>query len=110
MCRAKISKKRKAAWTAGCEDPRLTKIGSTMYLAYTAFNGVDPWRAALSSISVKDFIAKRWDKWQKPQLITPDPVQDKDTCILPEKIKRPVHGHASHRPDDMRRLFGLARL
>ncbi|MDE1925306.1 MAG: hypothetical protein KGH79_03990 [Patescibacteria group bacterium] len=78
--------KKKGGAAAGCEDPRLTKIGSTLYLAYTAFNGVDPWRAALSSISVKDFLAERWDKWQKPQLITPDPVQDKDTCILPEKI------------------------
>lgn len=71
---------------SGCEDPRITRIGNTIYLAYTAFNGVDPWRAALSSISVKDFVARRFDKWSKPQLITPDMVQDKDTCILPEKI------------------------
>ena len=71
---------------SGCEDPRLTRIGNTVYLAYTAYNGVDPWRSALSSISVKDFVANKWDKWSQPQLVTPDPVQDKDTCILPEKV------------------------
>jgi len=71
---------------SGCEDPRLTRIGNTVYLAYTAYNGVDPWRSALSSISVKDFVANKWDKWSPPQLVTPDPVQDKDTCILPEKV------------------------
>ncbi len=72
---------------SGCEDPRLTRIGSTIYLVYTAFNGVDPWRVALSSISVKDFVANRWDKWEKPQLVTPDPVQDKDAALVPEKIR-----------------------
>ncbi len=72
---------------SGCEDPRLTRIGSTIYLVYTAFNGVDPWRVALSSISVKDFVDNRWDKWEKPQLVTPDPVQDKDAALVPEKIR-----------------------
>ena len=71
---------------SGCEDPRLTRIGNTIYLAYTAYNGADPWRAALSSISVKDFVAKRFDKWSAPQLVTPDNVQDKDTCLLEEKV------------------------
>lgn len=70
----------------GCEDPRLTRIGSTIYMVYTAFDGKNPWRAALSSISVKDFVAEKWEKWSMPQLITPDPVQDKDTALLPEKI------------------------
>jgi beta-1,2-mannobiose phosphorylase / 1,2-beta-oligomannan phosphorylase len=70
----------------GCEDPRLTKIGNTIYMVYTAFDGQNPWRAALTTISVKDFVAHKWEKWTPPQLITPDPVQDKDTCLLPEKI------------------------
>jgi predicted GH43/DUF377 family glycosyl hydrolase len=84
--REDFEKKKQDGAPSGCEDPRLTRIGNTIYLAYTAFNGVDPWRAALSSISVKDFVANKWEKWEKPQLITPDPVQDKDTAILPEKI------------------------
>jgi len=72
--------------TRGCEDPRLTQIGSTIYLLYTAYDGERPWRVALSSISVKDFLAKKWNKWSLPQLTTPDMVQDKDACIMPEKI------------------------
>lgn len=71
---------------SGCEDPRLSLIGNTIYLAYTAFNGRDPWSAALSSISVKDFLAKKWDKWASPQLVTPSGVKDKDFCLLPEKV------------------------
>jgi predicted GH43/DUF377 family glycosyl hydrolase len=79
--------KRNGGNSSGCEDPRLTQIGSTLYLAYTAFDGKNPWRAALSSIPIKDFLAKRWNKWSKPQLVTPNLVQDKDMCLLPEKIK-----------------------
>ena len=71
---------------SGCEDPRITKIGSTVYMTYTAYDGLRPTRVALTSISVKDFLAKKWDKWQKPQLTTPDNVNDKDTALLPEKI------------------------
>ena len=71
---------------SGCEDPRITKIGNMLYMMYTAYNGVDSTRVALTSISAKDFAAKRWDKWSKPQLTTPDKVNDKDTCLFPEKI------------------------
>ena len=70
----------------GCEDPRLTRIGNTIYVLYTAYDGANPWRVALSSISVKDFLARRWDKWTKPILTSPERVQDKDACIMPEKI------------------------
>lgn len=79
-------KKNRPNGNSGCEDPRVTVIDDTIYMAYTAYNGVDATRVALTSISVKDFLAKRWDKWQKPQLTTPDGVNDKDTCLLPEKI------------------------
>ncbi len=71
---------------SGCEDPRLTKIGSTIYMTYTAYDGVHATRVALTSISEKDFLAKRWDKWQKPVLTTPEGINDKDTCLLPEKV------------------------
>ncbi|MEK7109364.1 MAG: hypothetical protein AAB919_02920 [Patescibacteria group bacterium] len=86
--REEFEKKKLDGAPSGCEDPRLTRIGNTIYLMYTAFNGVDPWRVALSSISVKDFVGGRWDKWEKPQLVTPDPVQDKDAALAPEKIHR----------------------
>jgi predicted GH43/DUF377 family glycosyl hydrolase len=71
---------------SGCEDPRVTKIGSTVYVGYTAYDGARPPRAALTSISAKDFIAKRFDRWAMPELVTPDPVDDKDMCVLPEKV------------------------
>ncbi|HUD02467.1 MAG TPA: hypothetical protein VMR46_00400 [Candidatus Paceibacterota bacterium] len=77
---------KKSGGNSGCEDPRLTRIGSIIYMMYTAYNGVDPTRVAITSISVKDFLAKRWDKWQKPMLTTPNNVNDKDTCLFPEKI------------------------
>lgn len=70
---------------SGCEDPRLTKIGGKLYMCYTAFDGVGPPRVAVTSIDEKDFLARRW-KWEKPKLITPENVDDKDACIFPEKI------------------------
>ncbi|MEA3399130.1 MAG: hypothetical protein U9R00_01295, partial [Patescibacteria group bacterium] len=71
---------------SGCEDPRLTKIGKRIYIYYTAFDSVGPPRVAMSSILEKDFINKKWN-WAKPILITPKELDDKDTCIFPEKLK-----------------------
>ena len=71
---------------SGCEDPRVSIIGDTIYMMYTAFDGVHSTRVAITSISTKDFLARKWDKWAKPVLTTPDDINDKDTCVLPEKI------------------------
>ncbi len=71
---------------SGCEDPRITRIGERLYITYTAYDGVHAPSSALTSILVKDFLAKRFDTWAKPQLITPDGVDDKDTFLLDEKI------------------------
>ena len=71
---------------SGCEDPRLTKIGSDLYMCYTAFDGIGPPRVAVTSIGEKDFLSHRW-KWKKPELITPKGVDDKDACIFPEKVE-----------------------
>lgn len=70
---------------SGCEDPRLTKIGDRIYMCYTAYDGVNPPRIALSSISVSDLEAKEW-KWSKSVLISPPGVDDKDAAIFPKKI------------------------
>ncbi|MCF7908262.1 MAG: hypothetical protein K9L86_05285 [Candidatus Omnitrophica bacterium] len=70
---------------SGCEDPRIVRIGNTLYMCYTAYNGVEPPRVGLSSISVKDFLNHKWN-WTKPVLITPLGIDDKDACIFPEKI------------------------
>lgn len=71
---------------SGCEDPRLTKIGKTIYICYTAYDGANPPRVAISSIKEKDFLSHKWN-WTKPILITPPGLDDKDTCIFPEKFK-----------------------
>lgn len=71
---------------SGCEDPRLTKIGKNIYIFYTAYDSVNPPKVAVSFISEKDFLAKKWN-WSKPFIITPDGIDDKDTCVFPEKFK-----------------------
>ncbi len=71
---------------SGCEDPRLTKIGKSIYVCYTAFDSIGPPRVAVSSITEKDFLARNW-KWEKPFIITPQGFDDKDTCLFPQKFK-----------------------
>lgn len=70
---------------SGCEDPRITKIGDDLYMCYTAFDSIGPPRVAVTSIKEKDFLSRHF-KWTKPQLITPKNIDDKDTCILSEKV------------------------
>jgi beta-1,2-mannobiose phosphorylase / 1,2-beta-oligomannan phosphorylase len=70
---------------SGCEDPRLTKIGNRIYMCYTAFDGHHPPRVAFSSIAVKDFLEHRW-QWSIPKLISPPDIDDKDACVLEEKV------------------------
>ncbi len=72
--------------TKGCEDPRITKIGKNFYMCYTAFDGINPPRVAFTSISEINFLNKNWD-WEKPVLISPPGEMDKNSCILPKKIK-----------------------
>ncbi len=72
--------------TGGCEDPRLTRIDDTLYLTYTAFNGMQPPGVALTSISIKDFLAKRFDRWKKPRLISRFGHIQKNWVIFPEKV------------------------
>jgi beta-1,2-mannobiose phosphorylase / 1,2-beta-oligomannan phosphorylase len=71
---------------SGVEDPRLTKIGDKIYMLYTAFDGKNPPRVALTWIKVKDFLAQKWN-WTKPVLISPPDLDDKDAALFPEKIK-----------------------
>jgi predicted GH43/DUF377 family glycosyl hydrolase len=72
---------------SGCEDPRLTLIGNRIYMLYTAYNGRDPPRVAITHISVKDFLNHNWNAWAEPRLISPPGVDDKDACLFPEKFK-----------------------
>ncbi len=70
----------------GCEDPRIVRIDDRMYMCYTAFDGgANPPRVALTSIKVDDFLNRRWE-WEKPILISPPSIDDKDASLLPKKI------------------------
>lgn len=70
---------------SGCEDPRLTKIGDTIYMCYTAYNAHDPWRVAFTSIAEEDFQNKVW-KFKEPILISPPGIEDKNAAIFPEMV------------------------
>ncbi len=83
--RESFEEKRVPGGNSGCEDPRLTKIGSKIYMCYTAYNGITPPSVAMTSISEKDFLARKWN-WAKPVLVTRDGVDDKDGALLGEKV------------------------
>ncbi|KPJ70799.1 hypothetical protein AMJ51_00930 [Microgenomates bacterium DG_75] len=78
----------------GCEDPRITKIDGRFYLTYNAWNGYEPPKVAITSISEDDFLNHRW-QWKKSVLISnPDSTKvrnadriNKNWAIFPEKIK-----------------------
>lgn len=71
---------------SGCEDPRLVQIGSDIYMTYTAYDGHMP-RVAVTQISEKNFLTKKWAKWSEPIIVTPPDVDNKDACIFPEKTE-----------------------
>ena len=79
---------------SGCEDPRIVRIGDpsnplgagTLYMTYTAYDGAHSPAGAISSISVEDFLARKFEKWSDPFILTPEGVDDKDLALLPEKI------------------------
>jgi predicted GH43/DUF377 family glycosyl hydrolase len=73
-------------WGGGCEDPRLTLLGDTVYMLYTAFDGWGSVRIALTYISLDDFISKRWN-WKEPVLISPPGEIHKNWVLFPEKIR-----------------------
>lgn len=83
--REPFEEKRNPGGFSGCEDPRLTQIGNRIHMLYTAYNGQEPPRVALTSISVKEFLAKEWN-WAKPVVISPSDFDNKDALLFPEKF------------------------
>lgn len=71
---------------SGCEDARITKIKNKFYMCYTAYNGHSPARIAFTSIDKKDFYARKWENWTMPILISPEGMDDKNGCLISEKI------------------------
>jgi len=84
--RGEFEKPRESGKPAGCEDPRLTVIDNTIYMCYTAHDGVLP-RLAFTSISAKKFLKRDWNAWTEPKIISPPDIPDKDGILFPEKIK-----------------------
>ena len=72
---------------SGCEDPRIVRIGNELHMTYTAYDGTHAPKGAHTSILVEDFLARRFERWSTPTLITPEEVDDKDTALLPEVIE-----------------------
>lgn len=68
----------------GCEDPRLVVIDGRVWMLYTAWNQKVA-QIALASISVDDFLAGRFDKWERHGLGFPG-LANKDAVLYPEKF------------------------
>ncbi|MGC9605816.1 MAG: hypothetical protein ABSF56_03675 [Minisyncoccia bacterium] len=71
----------------GAEDPRTVAIDDRVYMTYTAFEGWESVRIAVTSISMEDMKKGRW-RWRRPVLISPPPPQPraKNWVLFPERI------------------------
>lgn len=65
----------------GCEDPRVTKIGDTYFLYYTAVGGDEDWEVRIALATSKDF-----KTWKKHGIIGPRHATSKAAVLFPEKI------------------------
>jgi len=83
--RADFEIKKNPNGNSGCEDPRITAIDDKLYVCYTAFDGINPPRVALTSVNIKEFLNNDFN-WTDPILISPPGIDDKDAAIFPEKI------------------------
>lgn len=70
----------------GCEDPRITLIDNKVYMFFVAYDAVNPPAIAITSISYKDFLERKW-KWGGVKIISKPGIIDKSGCVFPEKIK-----------------------
>jgi beta-1,2-mannobiose phosphorylase / 1,2-beta-oligomannan phosphorylase len=71
----------------GCEDPKVVKIENRIYIVYVAFNGYPETNIAMSSISVNDFLARKWTAWKRPVLITSLDVKHKNPAAIEAYLK-----------------------
>jgi len=83
--RADFEQKKEPGRLSGCEDPRITKMGDHFYIFYTAYNGIDHPRVAMSSIAIEDFVSHRFS-WSDPIAISEFGIHNKNSCLLPEKV------------------------
>jgi predicted GH43/DUF377 family glycosyl hydrolase len=70
---------------SGCEDPRLTLLDNRLYMTYTAFNGKNVPRVALTWIQKEDFLNRNF-RWARPKLLSAPDHDDKDAFVFPKKV------------------------
>ncbi|MEM0445600.1 MAG: hypothetical protein QXO86_04715 [Nitrososphaerota archaeon] len=70
---------------SGCEDPRIVVVGDRIFMFYTAYDGLHYPQVALTWIYVEDFLDFKWS-WATPRIISPPDIDDKDACIIPERL------------------------
>jgi predicted GH43/DUF377 family glycosyl hydrolase len=68
----------------GVEDPRVVILEGRLTMLYTAFDGKVA-QIAMASISVEDFLNRRFDRWKRHGLGFPK-LSNKDAVLYPEKI------------------------
>ena len=69
----------------GCEDPRAVVIDGRVYVTYTAFEGWQSVRIALTSISMDDLKKERWN-FTKPKYVSAPGQVNKNWLLFPEKV------------------------
>ncbi len=84
--RMDFESKKNPGGNSGCEDPRIVRIGNMLYMCYTAYDGINQPRVALTTITLKNFLDHNF-LWSEPILISPPGIVDKDAALFPEKIK-----------------------
>ncbi|MGB9919491.1 MAG: glycosidase [Moorellales bacterium] len=68
----------------GCEDPRVVVLDGRLYMLYTAYDGTTA-QIALASISCEDFLARRWERWQRHGMVFPG-FWNKDAVLFPVRF------------------------
>ncbi|OGG41096.1 hypothetical protein A2118_01430 [Candidatus Kaiserbacteria bacterium GWA2_50_9] len=68
----------------GCEDPRMVVIDGSVYITFNMFEN---WklRVGLIVMSTEDFLAKRFDRWEGPIIISHSN-REKNWMLFPEKF------------------------
>jgi len=76
----------------GCEDPRVTVIGRTVYMLYTAWDGVLG-QLAMASAPLEDL--EDPSAWLRHGILFPG-VANRNGCLFPERIRG--RWYLLHRP------------
>jgi predicted GH43/DUF377 family glycosyl hydrolase len=79
----------------GCEDPRMTLVGDTIFMTYTAYG--DIFQVGITSISSEDLVDMKWS-WGKRIFPFPD-IWNKNAVIFPRIIKNRYVMLHRHEPD-----------